>query len=99
MRDFLPCSARLTESLWRQWTRSFRRSAGTVVLPKFTLTYKARLNDALTKMGMGVAFSDDADFSRIHQPPPPLKITDVSIARLSRWTSNGTEAAAATSVR
>ena len=68
------------------------------MLPKFTLTYKAQLNDALKKMGMGVAFSDEADFSRIHPPPPPLAITDVRASHADQSYETGTEAAAATSV-
>jgi len=32
-------------------------------LPKFKTTYSKKLNDVLTKMGMGIAFTDAADFS------------------------------------
>jgi serpin B len=83
---------------WRQWTSSFDNRDGTVMLPKFTLNYSARLNEALTKMGMGVAFGDDADFSRIHEPPPTLKISDVEHRTYIKVEEKGTEAAAATSV-
>jgi serine protease inhibitor len=83
---------------WVQWTRSFGDRQGTLMLPKFTLTYAARLNDALKKLGMGVAFSVDADFSRIHEPPPPLKISDVEHRTFIKVDEKGTEAAAATSV-
>lgn len=90
--------AQLNQLHWLDWMKSFAERQGTVMLPKFTLTYHAKLNDALAKMGMGVAFSDDADFSRIHQPPPPLKISDVEHRTYIKVDEQGTEAAAATSV-
>ncbi|HHX72051.1 MAG TPA: serine protease [Clostridiales bacterium] len=34
-------------------------------LPKFSLSYEATLNDALSAMGLSSAFSDNADFSRL----------------------------------
>ena len=88
----------LSESKWRQWQAEFVTRKGTVVLPKFTLTYSAKLNDALTGLGMGIAFSEDADFSRIHPPPPTLKISDVEHRTYIKVDETGTEAAAATSV-
>jgi serpin B len=91
-------AAKLGESTWRQWKGRFANRKGTVELPKFTLTYEARLNDALSQMGMGIAFSDDADFSRIHPPPPTLKISDVEHRTYIKVDETGTEAAAATSV-
>lgn len=91
-------AGKLSESTWRQWEARFANRKGTVVLPKFTLTFEARLNDALSQLGMGVAFSDDADFSRIHPPPPPLKISDVEHRTYIKVDETGTEAAAATSV-
>jgi serine protease inhibitor len=90
--------AKLGELSWHSWTAGLKNQRGLVMLPKFTLTYKAQLNDALKKMGMGVAFTDDADFSRIHPPPPPLAITDVEHRTLIKVEETGTEAAAATSV-
>jgi serine protease inhibitor len=87
----------LSESKWRQWETRFANRKGTVVLPRFTMTYQAQLNDALSKMGMGVAFSDDADFSRINQAAK-LKISDVEHRTFIKVDETGTEAAAATSV-
>ena len=89
---------KLGELSWHRRTAELKNQRGVVMLPKFTLTYKAQLNDALKKMGMGVAFSEDADFSRIHPPPPPLAITDVEHRTLIKVEETGTEAAAATSV-
>jgi len=91
----------MDEVHWRQWSRAFTDAKGTLVLPKFELSYQAQLNDALKRMGMGVAFSNEADFSRIHAPPPPpppFAITDVEHRTYIKVEEKGTEAAAATSV-
>ena len=92
---------KLDELTWHHWEAKFANRKGTVVLPKFTLTYQAKLNDALKQMGMAVAFSKDADFSRLHMPPPPpppLMISDVEHRTYIKVDETGTEAAAATSV-
>jgi serpin B len=69
----------------------------TVELPKFKYEFKSLLNDPLTGLGLGVAFSDAADFSGI------TKETDLFISRVIHQTfidvnEKGTEAAAATIV-
>jgi len=89
--------SKLNEVKWRQWGERFVNREGTVVLPKFKLTYQAQLNDPLRKMGMDVAFSDEADFSRVN-PSAALKITDVEHRTFIKVDETGTEAAAATSV-
>ncbi|HEY3451093.1 MAG TPA: serpin family protein [Myxococcales bacterium] len=68
-----------------------------VELPKFKFGGKASLKDALTTLGMGVAFSDGADFSGIHQPSE-LTISDVIHQTFVAVDEDGTEAAAATAV-
>jgi len=45
-----------------------------------------------------VAFGPSADFSRIHQPPPQLRIDDVEHKTYVKVDEEGTEAAAATSI-
>ena len=68
-------------------------------MPKFESSYGKRLNDALEAMGMASAFNPaEADFSRIHQPPPRLSINDVEHKTWVKVDEQGTEAAAATSV-
>ena len=89
----------LDESHWRDWTGKLSSREGKIVLPKFETTYAKKLNDALIAMGMGVAFeAGKADFSLIHQPPPPLFIDDVEHKTYVKVDEEGTEAAAATSV-
>jgi serine protease inhibitor len=88
----------LDQPHWSQWTGQLARRKGRIVLPKFESTYSQRLDDALKSMGMAIAFQHDADFSRIHQPPPPLQISEVDHKTYIKVDEEGTEAAAATSV-
>jgi serine protease inhibitor len=67
-------------------------------LPRFTVTYRAGLIPELKAMGMTAAFSDSADFSLMHAPPPNLQISSVEHATYLRVDEDGTTAAAATSV-
>src|SRR5215472_3009365 len=83
---------------WNQWLSKLHTDKGQIVLPRFELTYSRKLNDALTAMGMGVAFGPEADFSRIHPPPGWLRINDVEHKTYIKVDEEGTEAAAATSV-
>ena len=66
-------------------------------LPKFTFSYEESLKDALSAMGMEVAFTDRADFSGI-LPAGGLLITDVKHKTFIEVNEEGTEAAAVTSV-
>lgn len=69
-----------------------------VQMPRFTAHYSTSLVPLLKAMGMGIAFSEDADFSAIHPAPPKLAITSVEHASYVRVDEKGTTAAAATSV-
>ena len=71
---------------------------GAIELPKFSLTYDTSLNAELTKLGMGIAFTNGADFSGIPQRPEQLQISDVKHASFLKVDEEGTEAAAATSI-
>jgi serine protease inhibitor len=67
-------------------------------LPRFTIAYRAALIPPLTAMGMSTAFSNSADFSPMHAPPPRLQISSVEHATYLRVDEDGTTAAAATSI-
>jgi serpin B len=70
---------------------------GSVVLPKFKLMYEAELEDALTALGMGVAFdSSRAEFDAMS--PVELYIDSVKHKTYVEVNEEGTEAAAVTSV-
>jgi serpin B len=69
----------------------------TIYVPKFTFSYDKKLNDPLTRLGLGVAFSGDADFSGIN-PEAGLAISEVKHKTFIKVDEEGTEAAAVTSV-
>lgn len=83
---------------WNKMIGRLVRTDGEITLPKFESSYGQRLNDALISLGMGIAFHDKANFSRIHAAPPPLFISDVEHKTYVKVDEEGTEAAAATSV-
>ncbi len=91
----------LIESLdlasWDNWFEHSQRLGVRVVLPKFKYEFKDLLNQALMSLGLGVAFTDNADFSRI------VSAGGIHISRVIHQTfidvqEEGTEAAAATIV-
>jgi serpin B len=64
-------------------------------LPKFKYEFKSLLNDPLKNLGLGVAFSDAADFTGI-TPPGGIFISRVIHQTFIDVMEKGTEAAAAT---
>lgn len=82
---------------WGKWFEASMMTNIQVELPKFKYDFKDLLNDPLKKLGLGVAFSGFADFSRINP------VADLYISRVIHQTfidvqEEGTEAAAATVV-
>lgn len=88
----------LTPSVWQEWMRLLAGNSHKVELsmPRFKYMYKRLLNDDLTSLGMGVAFSDFADFANISDQE--LKISRVLHQTFIETNEEGTEAAAATVV-
>lgn len=79
------------------WINSLRQVKVDLSMPRFRYQYKANLNDVLKSMGMGVAFTDAADFSGISQSAD-LLISNVTHQALIETNEEGSEAAAATVV-
>jgi serpin B len=90
--------AGLDAERWGEWmARLGAKRQGHLSLPKFEIEYETSLKDALSAMGMGIAFGAGADFGKIFEN------VAVSISRVVQKTfvqvdEEGTEAAAATMV-
>ncbi len=86
----------LSASTFDRLARSVQDEELAVELPRFTATYQADLNDVLSSLGMGIAFSSEADFSPM--TGQRVRIADVRHKAYVRVDEAGTVAAAATSV-
>ena len=88
----------LTQSVWQNWMTTLESNEHNVSLamPRFKYEYKRNLNDDLKNMGMGIAFTDLADFSNISDLT--LMISRVLHQSFIENNEEGTEAAAATVV-
>ncbi len=82
---------------WASWIADLHANELFVEMPKFSFEYEIKLNDVLTSLGMGVAFTGAADFSKIN-PSGGLFISKVKHKTFVQVDEEGTEAAAATSV-
>ena len=67
----------LDEDSFNEWINSADLKEIKLIMPKFKIEYKALLNDALSNMGMGIAFTDQADLSRLFVEPYDLFISRV----------------------
>jgi serpin B len=86
----------LTEDRWAGWMRSLGADSLPVRLPRFQMEYAVQLKDPLSRMGMAVAFTDQADLSDL--TPLDALITKVRHKTFLSVDERGTVAAAATSV-
>ena len=89
-------AALTTQDYWKTLIAGFSKAEVFLTLPKFKTEYSKKLNDALTNMGMGVAFTDGADFSGMSDAP--AKISFVKQDTYISTDEVGTEAAAVTTV-
>lgn len=86
----------LQPDTWTQWLGAFKTRSVELFLPKFKLEYGKKLKPTLSDMGMGLAFSDGADFSNMVSSS--VKIDDVIHKAFVEVDEKGTEAAAVTVV-
>jgi serine protease inhibitor len=89
--------AGLTPETWNGYIEDLEEREGTIALPRFKLEYQQKLNDVLTSLGMGIAFTPGADFSRM-RAGGGLWIDEVKHKTFVEVNEEGTEAAAVTSV-
>mgnify|MGYP001271816542 FL=1 len=86
---------------WENWLSRFETKSGTIMLPRFSLEYEKSLKDALSELGMKIAFDPaGADFSRMvpADNSDDVYINDVRHKTFIEVDESGTEAAAVTSV-
>jgi serpin B len=88
----------LTPSNWQECMNLLSENTHNVELsmPRFKYMYKRNLNDDLINLGMEIAFTGNADFSKISDQG--LKISRVLHQTFIETNEEGTEAAAATVV-
>jgi serine protease inhibitor len=89
--------ASINSETWSGWLAGLRQRGEPLALPKFKLSYEIRLKKALTDLGMGVAFTDHADFRGINRNLA-LLIDEVLQKTFVQLDEEGTEAAAVTAV-
>lgn len=87
----------LSDANFSGWISQMRKQETNVTFPKFKYSFKKKLKDVLSDMGMGIAFTDAADFSNISEQYD-LLINDVTHQSFIETNEEGTEAAAATVV-
>lgn len=82
---------------WLEWLEEFREHEKVqVTMPKFKFDYERSLADDLAGMGLGIAFTDAADFSGISEIA--LLISEVIHKTYIDVNEEGTEAAAVTAI-
>ncbi|RLD62306.1 MAG: serpin family protein [Bacteroidetes bacterium] len=88
----------LNDDNWNAWLNGFQKLDNIhIIMPKFKFQYEKKLNDVLIDMGLGIAFSDRADFTKIN-PKGGIAISKVKHKTFVDVNEEGTEAAAVTSV-
>ena len=86
----------ITDNSYKGWLNQMGEKKTNLIFPRFKYGYKKQLKDVLTNMGMGIAFTDNADFSNISDIA--LLINDVTHQAFIETNEEGTEATAATIV-
>lgn len=96
-RDIDAVITGLDDRMWETLMQNLAPDSVIVQLPKFKVEYEIGLNDVLSALGMGVAFTPAADFTRMFEPGG-LWIDYVKHKTFVEVDEEGTEAAAVTVV-
>ena len=86
----------INDTSFKSWINQMTKKNTELSFPRFKYIYKKELKDILSEMGMGIAFTDQADFSNISDNSPQLSF--VLHQAMIETNEEGTEAAAATVV-
>ncbi len=89
--------SRLDDAGFNSWISKLSDQKVDISFPRFKYSFKKELRDVLTDMGMGIAFTDQADLSNISDTYD-LLISFVTHQAYIETNEEGTEAAAATVV-
>jgi serine protease inhibitor len=87
----------MTPADWNQLQQDMTEAKTDFGMPRFSFSYEIGLNNVLTQMGMGSAFSDGANLTKISRTNP-LKVDFVKQNTFVAVDETGTEAAAVTSI-
>ena len=93
-RDFM---ASLSAEELQTLLCSVNHGKANVQIPAFSLSLSQTFNEALSNMGMASAFTNEANFSKIDKTSP-LSVSEIKQSTFIDVNSEGTKAAAATSV-
>ena len=91
-------SSTISESQYEEWLTEADSVERMILMPKFTIESKFELSQSLSDLGMGIAFSDSADFSNLFEDNAFFAITGVLQKAKIIVDEEGTEAAAVTVV-
>jgi serpin B len=87
-------AAQLNAATWAALIASLQDTDEMFAMPKFTMAYDRMLTDDLSALGMGLAFTDQADFSGMSAQP--LKLSFVKQKAFVTVDETGTTAGAST---
>lgn len=91
-------TASMNGTTWQTLMNGFRSRPAELFLPRFKVEWQKKLNDDLSAMGLGIAFSENADFTPMSDMGNRLDLSRVIQKTYVNVDEEGTEAAAATVV-
>jgi serine protease inhibitor len=92
--------AELKNSSWSDLSRTLHPTEGSLALPKFKMEYGEELKQALSSLGLGIAFDPErAQFSRMIEGPHGLYIGGVLHKTFLEVDEEGSTAAAVTGIQ
>ena len=87
----------LDAATFQQYLSQMDTVSSRLYVPKFAIEYQAFLKPALSRLGMGVAFSDSANFDRLFlDTKAPVPLSDVIHKAVITVNESGTEALSST---